>query len=703
MCECRSSYRASETITASKLTLHELLKMEQSLSNLLSDAFSDSSDPLFPDGDLDFENLNFYEKFEEDKTGISDEDRALHQEGTGETAVLFSDPEDIYTSEGVDKDQFENKGGRCTPEEDYTSSDGDCEHDCFVSGENEEDMGTGDKPGDLLMSVCCSGEFGHEEDRISAEGFPSAPQDAAIPQVRKVEQGDNESDEEVSYFKRLPESGNEMMTKGDEIKQDERESEGAKQESDCESESMRVTQEENVESPNRSETATATLEFQDISVQNLQGLIAEADGEEYAEKMKEFSGEEHEEAGESFADYPSDFSSCEYVEDGVKRLESNSQSSASSRTSNTCSNAKQNVRVEGAVTDITWMGTEEDTDEQGGRYLCRRDLEMDADVFRSYDVAVRRKTETVGNVSGESESYSSSDDEVQVMRREEELENDNKLEDTLLYSQSGAAFSRWGISDDHHILNNEAEPADLSMNWDFEVSKTASVLSEDLSTAEDTDKAETALSHASQRPADDINTCSLIQREEGKSTSPSYQGSLDDSFFFNTEVQAQGITELGQLGDDENDEERSWEQERIKAFFRFYNDSEGEDEREERQIKVQFCADPLSQVIHYETESDSDSLSSSTDGEDDPSSAESSEELKEADDTLQRMLAPDPPETEVPQSEPEKDVSHRQICSRRHKCLSMLKSILTIGLVVVMGLLMFWLAADQPDWLFIWD
>ncbi|XP_060931234.1 dentin sialophosphoprotein [Limanda limanda] len=701
--------------------------MEQDLSNLLSDAFSDSSVPLFPDGDLDFESLNFNGNFEEDETGVADENRALHQEGTGETAVLLStDPEDMYTSQSVDEVQFEDKedfqGVRCPPEEDYTSSDGDCEPEGSVSGEDEdeeededEDEGTADNPGDLLMSVCCSAGSGHEEDRILAEGLPLAPQGAENPQVRKVEQDDNESDEEVSYFERVPERGNEMMTKGDEITQDERESEGAKQGSDCESESMRVKQEENVESPYRGEPATAILEFPDISGQNLQDLIAEVDGRENVEKMEDFSGEEHEEAGEGFADYPSDFSSCEYVEDAFKQLESNSQASASPHTSDRGSKANREVCVEGAVVDVAWMGTEEDTDEQGGRYLCRRGLEMDLNVFRSYDVADRGKTETAGNVScetDESESYSSSEDEVQVKRRDEELldnkclrdlQNDKKLEDTPLYRASSAAFSRWSTSDDHHITNNRAEPADFSTSWDLDVSKSASILSEDLSTAEDTDETETALSHMSQRPAEDINTCSVVQREESKSTSPSYQGSLDDSFFFNTEVQASGITELRQLGDDENEEDKSWEEERIKAFFRFYNDSEGEDEREERQTRVHFCADPLSQVIHYETDSERDSLSSSTDREDDPSSAETSEELKEPDDILETIPACDPPpDTELPESKPEKDVSPTQICSRRHKCLRILKSILKMGLVIVMGLLMFWLATDLPDWLFIW-
>ena len=95
--------------------------------------------------------------------------------------------------------------------------------------------------------------------------------------------------------------------------------------------------------------------------------------------------------------------------------------------------------------------------------------------------------------------------------------------------------------------------------------------------------------------------------------------------------------------------------------------------------------------------SDRDSLSSSTDREDDPSSGETSEvraydhlhvvtsentqkhihtdavslvcdqELKEPDDILRTTPVCDPPDTELPESKPEVDVRPTQICSRRHK------------------------------------
>ncbi|XP_070696470.1 RNA polymerase-associated protein LEO1 [Pempheris klunzingeri] len=693
--------------------------MDQSLADLLCDAFSETSVPSYSDGDLDFENLNFDEKFEEDRTGISHEtkeDSALHQEATGQTAALSSmETKDIYKDESVDekqcdKEDFEGVSVMSTdnaPEEDYTSSDGDSEQDGSVSGGDEEEdkeegMGTGEKSGDLLMSVHCGKEFcdGYKEDRIFAEGQPLAPEGAENPQVRNKEQGESESDEEASYFERVPEHGSEMVIKGDGIEEDEQESEEEKQvDSDSECEGMKIEQEENtlalcfeqrVENPCRDGTK-ASLEFPEISVQNLQDLVAEVDSEEYSEKMKDFSGEEHQEAGESFADYPSDFSSGEYAEDGGKKQESSHQSTA-----------KQNACLERAVKDTTWMGRAEDTDEEGDEYLFSRDLEVDADEFRSLGVAAGGKyTDYVehmlgraavtgcddGSETGESDSYSSSDDDEEHDDNMclQDHENNKQLEET--HEGGGSpAFARWSTSDDY----NRVDPADFNINWNLET--TDSLLCEDLLTTEGADGAETLLSHLTQRPAEDVNTYSVVQRGNIKTTSPSNQGSLDDDFFFNTELEASGVTEVGQFGDAEYEEERNWEQEqeRIKAFNKFY-DGSGENGREGRQIKVQFCANPLSQVIHYQTDSDRDSLSSSTEGEEDLSSAETSEELQEPDFIPQMKPACDPPNTQLPENEP--DLSDTRSCTR--KCLSMLKVILKMTVVIMMGLLMFWLTTDQ--------
>nr|XP_020471188.1 protein IWS1 homolog [Monopterus albus] len=830
--------------------------MEQSLSDLLSDAFSE----------LDFVNLYFDEKFEEDKTDLSHE----NQEAAGEATALSSvENKDTYIAENVDEEQSNDKNDEedfqgagisvvnmdKTPEEDYTGSDKESEEEASVSGEDEdceeEDMGTGERPGDLMMLVHCGDKscYGNTEDSIVAEGQPLAPEGPESPQVINEEQGESESDEEVSYSGRTPEHGNEVTTKDDGIEDDEereeekqedssdsecegmkigqeenihaqcfeeevespykdgpmkvsmefpeilvqnlqdliaavdseecaekiedfigeehqeagesdeevscsgrtpehgnevttkddgieddeeREEEKQEDSSDSECEGMKIEQEENihaqcfeeeVESPYKDGPMKVSMEFPEILVQNLQDLIAAVDSEECAEKIEDFIGEEHQEAGESFADYPSAFSSCEYREDGGNQENSyNSLPCASDNGSNT----KQNTRLEGAK-DITCM-EREDTDEVGDEYLLSRDLERDVDRLVSLDVAAGEKeqgeTEIVENVlvdtvvtggddgsdTGESDSYSSSDDEVQVRGRHEDLfENmcredleNKKLGDTQLYSGSSAAFSRWSVSDDRHITNNRENPPDFNINWDFDLLKPDTLLFDDLLTTQ----GETSPSGVSQCSAEDIESYSVVQRKEGTTTTPSNQGSLDDSFFFTAKPEASGISELEQLGADEYEEERNWEQEqeRIKAFYMFYDDSEGDNGKEERQTKVQFCTDPLSQVIHYETDSDRESPSSSTDEEGDLSSTETSDELRELDNTLQIKPTCDPPytllqESKPEKSKPEKNCSNTHVCSKKHKCLSMLKLIVKMGLVILLGVLMFWLATEQADWL----
>ncbi|XP_026224582.1 dentin matrix acidic phosphoprotein 1-like isoform X2 [Anabas testudineus] len=695
--------------------------MEQSLDDLFSGAFSDLSVPALEDEDLDFENLNT----EEDKTDNSEEDlqtkedETLHQEAA--RTVLYKDKymaetaDEEQTDDKNDEEDFEDAGISVmsmdkTSQEDFTSSGSESEEESSDSGEDEEDLGAGEKPEDLLMSVHCSDDvcYDNKEDKIFAEGQPLALEGTESPQAGNEEQGEIESDEEASYFGRVPEHSDEMIIKGDGTEEDEQEGEEEAQEdsSDSEREHMKIEQEENalarcsepeVGSPCKS---GANVEFLEMSEKNLQDLIAEADPEQYAEKMKDFSGDEHQEAGESFADYPSDFSSCEYVEGGGQNPDSDYKSSTLP-----C--------LERAVTDKEWMGEEEATDEEGDSCLYSRDLEIDADRLFNLDVASEEHSKTKVEIieygcddegqAAESDSHSSSDDETQERRDDElsdnmclqDLENYNKVEDTQLYSKSDAAFSRSGISDEAHFSSNQVNVADFNIDWDFDLLKSHTLLCEDLLTTEDTDT-------GSLRPAEDTNSYSLVQ----KTTSMSYQGSLDDSFFFNTELEASEVSELGQLGDDEYEEERNWEQEqeRIKAFYDFYDDNNEENGREERQIKVQFCADPLSQVIHYETDSDRDSLSSSTEEEGDLRSAERSElcstqEPSEPDDTLQMTPAYDPPDTELPESVQENDLSNTQIGARKHKCLGILKQILKMGLVVMVGPLMFWWATAQTDWL----
>ncbi|XP_029013280.2 serine-aspartate repeat-containing protein F isoform X2 [Betta splendens] len=699
-------------------------KMEQSLDDLFNGAFSEVSVGFLENEDLELDGIDFDSKVEEDISQPTEEDEALHQEAAGAASVLCNmEKKDAYVVENADEEQGDDESdeedvGRVgtsvmstdkAPQEDFTSSDAGSEEGSCDSGDGgeEADTGAAARPGDLLMSVRCSDEFVYDdkEDEISAVGQSLAPEGSESPQAGNEEQGESEMDEQLSYIGQVPERAGEMMVKGDGSDEDEQEKQEETQEDSSDSESERVRRrEENVPALDSEQEAQSphSLEFSEICVQHERQLSAQAAEEDVA-KMEDFSGEEHQEAGETFAEYPSDFSSCEYVEGGGG-----------------------NPEKERAATDIRWTGKEEDAEEDGDDCLDGRDRETGARWVTGLDQATQEdgktKVETIAcgsddDQAAESDSYSSSDDDddddddddedddsddIQG-RKYDELSLNTRLldpenyKDLELYGDSGGAGSGSSISDDH-----QGNTAAFNIHWDF---KFSSLLDEDLLSTVDTDL---AASYMNAPPAGDSGSYSVVQRGQSQATHTSHQGSLDDGFFFNTQHVASGAAELGQLGDDEYEEERNWEQEkeRIEAFYKFYDDDTEENGREERKTKVQFCADPLSQVIHYETDSDRDSLSSSEDDEEDEedeededrSSAETSEEQREPDDTLQMGPEHDPPDVEVPDNTEQSEVSNTHTCSRKHKCGLVLKQILRMGLVVLTGTLMFWLATDQADW-----
>ncbi|XP_020560244.1 enolase-phosphatase E1 isoform X3 [Oryzias latipes] len=306
-----------------------------------------------------------------------------------------------------------------------------------------------------------------------------------------------------------------------------------------------------------------------------------------------------------------------------------------------------------------------------------------------------------GDETEESGSSTPSDDDQKLTRTTEEPAETMSLHDPInteltgniqLYGEGIAVLSRWGASDDHHFTNNRDEITNLGLL------KTDSMPFETLSSTEELDKKVIPPSYANHTPDDDLNTMSTSQNEERKEANPSNQGSIDDDFLFENEQSSTWSDEQGELGDDEDEKDR-WEQEheRIEAFYRFYNDSEEDDAVEERQTKVQFCSNPLSQVIHYDNESsDRDSDTSSSNRDEDFDSAGGSEELIETEDTLQIEPASDPPTNQ--QQERAADVSNTPTCTEHHESPQFLKLLLKMIVVMVMGLLMFYLTTDRADW-----
>ncbi|XP_068180824.1 uncharacterized protein si:dkey-183p4.10 isoform X2 [Antennarius striatus] len=656
--------------------------MDKSFADIRTDAFSAS----FPDGDFDFKNLSLDVKFEAEFSNENiptEEDETQHQE-----AVLFStETKDVPTAENIAKEplneddfqQEEAKNLEKTPENDCKGWDGNSEQDISLSGEDEEDdeedMVKGEEPRQLFTVCCNSRSCNHNKpDRFLTEGQTLDPISSKDLQVRNKEQRDNETDENVTYFGRLPDCGSEMVIKADENDEEKHECKGEKQEglSDRQQEDTEMKQEESISDGYFREEiynscidgpVKASLEIPEKPLQNQMDLMSENE-EKYLEKMKDFSGEEHQEAGESFADYPSDLSSCEYIENEEINQDCNYQL-----------NAQEAACLENSLINVVGMGKAEDSD--GGGDECLSSICLDADKFRFLDV-----------LTGEDDLENMCPQDV----------NNTLLQD--VHSESSAEFANLNTSDSY----SERDP---NINWNLDLITSDNLLSEDFLGTEHTDRQETVLSDVTQCPPEKVSASLVVERFDARSSNPSNLGSLDDSFFYGTEFEASGISELGQLEDEDFEDESYWkqEQERITAFHRIYYESGRGDRKERRQIKVPFCADPLSQVIYYDSDSDRDSFSSSTSGEEDVSSAETSEvltlaqKLKWHGESKESKTCCELPKIQLPENKEKQDLINKQNCRSKQNCLNMLKVTLKMVLVAVMGLMIFWLVTVESRWL----
>ncbi|XP_054905348.1 uncharacterized protein LOC129372241 isoform X2 [Poeciliopsis prolifica] len=754
----------------------------EGFADLLTDAFSEGSVPSFSTGDLDFESLCFDEKSEEEqnKNPVTENNEARLQEASAEGAASLQGPNaDAPNSDDKEQTDEENdeeglNGARFsseTPEDDECSSSDEEERSYFCSGRGGEEEAEGPEEEDDRLKSIYETVHGILEDEDS-----EILEDVDELQVSNKLQEEVHSDEEEDGCRNAnavesPESEEEQEVEPDSSESDD---EGVK------------TEEEEKEEPSAVDPADFGLEFSCISLQNLEDLISEVDGEVYREKMSDFTGEEHQEAGESFADYPSDFSSGEYGRNAAAAR------SASPR-------PREEAGLERAGTESVWShGSEEAGSGKEEEFLFSRDIEVNVEkMMMSLDEAagdeVQRKTEHLlsgtsfddEEKTSESDSYSSSEDEEPLRRssdvfsdksRTRVLEDDTNLENIKSLGASG--------SDDGSFVRDRHDPAEF-LTSGFGELETKTFLYEFFLSGEDTDGTESPNSGRNQCPDQDVNRYSVVEKKNSIPASPFVQGSIDDSFFFNTEPN--DFTDDGQQEEEEEEQEeeeeedeyeerRNFEQmkQRIEAFKKFYDNCDDENGQQERQIKVQFCADPLSQVNYYETDSDRDSVSSSSDREEDLSSVEQSDDKEdlnpaeqsedkeedlnpaeqsedkeedlnpaeqsedneedlnpaeqsedteddlssgeqfedEDEDSSSAEQSDEPREPEedqdikpvfdppiVQQHQSPADVVNTQTCTATRKSFRTLKLIVTLGVLTVTGLMMFYLTTDQPDWL----
>lgn len=486
---------------------------------------SDASGPHFHKADSDFENVYF----EEDTSSIFPENSPTNEKkNLQQEAATFCSGDIINRPETVEEELPAVQGevivntGKSQEGCDTSSWEGSVQ-----GGGDEEDEGEEMNAGKQLL-LAYKGDKHHgnsqaDRARPSVERRLLPPEGGENTPVGNQERGEIDSDE-ISYFQSVPEhSSKTERTEDDQqeidkaAKSKEEEEEKEEQDEDDSDDEHKDEREEEedkvlslcfkqeVKNAHWDDQAEDILDFLELKVQNLQDLMA--DEEEPAQKMEDFSGEDHQEAGESFAECPSDSSSCEYKEHGGGDDES----------SGLWTGGQGTVERE---TDVGNRDTEEWKDE-----LVET---MSGDITAT-------SCET-------SDSYSSGDEEDRVTS-EDVL---NQLDE------------HHGGSRDDLLVDDERLPDGTLC------------------------------------PAEGVGMSS---------------GSLDDGFFDSAERQRPQISGLEEVGDDENEERSNWEQEqeRIRAFNEFYEDS-GHEGTGKGEGQGEICVVQVTASVSFNRETDKGSV-----------------------------------------------------------------------------------------------
>ncbi|XP_013989801.1 uncharacterized protein isoform X1 [Salmo salar] len=691
--------------------------MEQNFADSLTDAFSDSTLPSFPEGELDFESVHFDEESETVSDHISVE--------------TYDDEEE---TQHIDEEEM-------------------------GSGE-EEDTGIKNlgSPGGWSVVVHYDEESWDgallDIEKIVTTGQPFAEQESENREVRNVEQGAYENSD-VRCFVGFTEDVTMEIT-ADICEEEERQTAEENQEessdSDLEVLTSSITKKQRKEGnkvANLLSQQTFPQEMEEeeeqdedgapevvydcpdpAATQNVQALMVNALVEHpLQKKMKEFLWDDHQEADERFADYPSVCSPCKYKKDGGK-LSSPLEG---------IWNTEENVDVMEEVTAAIFPRVEV---EQDLADCAMFNTNIDTSMRKSIGYHLEPQSDSNGSSGGSSE-----DEEEQQKYNEEHPalpryqglpQRDRGSEDPPLKVQRGGGEedgSKQSVAADLHLSETISDVPTFTLHSEARRGRAAITISRGTGNVSSSDFEESfpgALwtSEAEQREGkretwlwgeagpgalEEEHLCKVQLELAGRLKSHIHTDISWDTGENNVErggliqdyqYDASGITESEELADEEDDEEdnRSWEQEkeRIKAFYKFYNDDEEEEGENAtgtewdfsvRKHRVQFCMDPLPQVIEYtDSSSDVDLVDNLSDGDEDLDSTERLEEESEPE--RQRMSLP---ETQEPQGELQDLNKMPQTHTKRDQCLRVLKLLVKITLLTVIGLLTFWWTRYQLD------
>ncbi|XP_045552420.1 FK506-binding protein 5 isoform X2 [Salmo salar] len=793
--------------------------MEQNFADLLTDAFSDTSLPSFPEGGFDFEPLDFDEAKTEMSSGrlpvLREEEEDVdegqeEEEPGGETGTVpdhisvktydvslteedtqHIDDVEKWEEEGKEEEEEEEEGkeeGKEEEEEEGKEEEEEEEEGKEEEEEGEEEeMDSGEEEDTGIENIGSPGVRSvvvhYDEENIEniTTGQPFAQEERENPNIRNIEQGAYENSD-VSYFESVTEDDTMKITadisEGIEEEEKPTAEENQEKSSDSDLEVLTSSITENQREEGKKEVNLLSPHFpqeneeeeeQDehgapeivsdcpdpAATQNLQSLMVNTFVEHpLEEKIKDFLGDDHQEAGESFADYPSDFSPSEYDKDGGKGRERNKNGSTLSSPSEGHLKIDQNVYPEREITEQkdSHVQGEEDEKEDAIPAISlsvegKQDFADCAMCNINIDISMGKGKIIEDNLEADCSSDSSSDSSSDGSS--DGSSEDEKDEDPEKHNEEHPALPRYqGIP--QRDCGSDVSPlpdweggeensskqsvADLHLSDTISDVPTFTLHSEaGPSTAEVTrfNRGKRSTGNMSSSDSEDNfpgEFCTLeteLRKDKGETCiwgkeeylpeiPPELERTLENhlhtniswdtgdnnvdrsGFIVNYKYEGSGIT-VGeeQFADDEEEEERSWKQERVRieAFYKFYNDEEEKEAMETedafsgRKPRVQFCMDPLPQVIEYTDSSDTDLVDSSSDRDEDLDSTARLEEQRE----------PETQESQKPQGELQDLSKIPRTHSKRDRCLRVLKFLLKMALLTLIGLLTFWWTTDLLD------
>ncbi|XP_017324322.1 dentin sialophosphoprotein isoform X1 [Ictalurus punctatus] len=176
---------------------------------------------------------------------------------------------------------------------------------------------------------------------------------------------------------------------------------------------------------------------------------------------------------------------------------------------------------------------------------------------------------------------------------------------------------------------------------------------------------------------------------------------VEDSFKINSgEGENQEYTEEDLEKSDDN-KNRIWELEktRIEAFYRFYGDQADPEDTVGRNHKVTFRLEKYDESSEYDDESDSTEEELDSDLNTPDLNILKKEYHSESDDPLEKPYYPERSRMQPKEQQPVSAAEKQHPPRNKVKCLAVLKSSLAFGLLTAIGIVSFWWATENLDWI----